>query len=72
MPYTTRQFSVFKEPRARRPARWRREATVRRSGSPERPTLLSRSTLASDASRLVELTGFEPATSALQGRRSPN
>ena len=36
--------------------------------SPESPSLTSSPRLA----ELVELTGFEPVTSALQGRRSPS
>ncbi len=50
-------------------ARWRyleRGAT----GRPSPVGKIGRGRLADP--RMVELTGFEPATSALQGRRSPN
>jgi hypothetical protein len=68
--------SVFNEPRVLCPAvfRWR-EATdpfLSRQEEPRIAGLSSRSRRSPACPRLVELTGFEPATSALQGRRSPN
>src|SRR5512136_1623633 len=57
-----RGSSVFNEPR-RSPAAVEAAGRAPLQGSPAAGLEIS--------SRLVELTGFEPATSALQGRRSP-
>jgi hypothetical protein len=72
MPYNSSDSSVFNEPGPMARFFRRHEATDRSSSCPTRVPIAGVARNPREPNQMVELTGFEPATSALQGRRSPN